>query len=200
MRQLPSASTSNIQHSTFNIDPLPTVNCIQHSTFNIQHKIVSPSFLKLVNSPLKFRVFMFTKLRAAFFSGLRIVHADENSCSVTIPYKKFTSNPFRSTYFACLSMAAEMSTGVLAMGNTYKRNPAISMLVVKVEGEFFKKADGLTTFICADGNKIRSVIEEAVSSGEARSIRAYAKGENSAGDPVAEFYITWSFKARPKRN
>jgi hypothetical protein len=44
--------------------------------------------------------------------------------------------------FACLAMAAEMSTGVLAMAHVYKRKPAISMLVVKMEAEYFKKATG----------------------------------------------------------
>jgi hypothetical protein len=33
-----------------------------------------------------------------------------------------SQNPFRSTYFACLSMAAEMSTGALALGIYIKEN------------------------------------------------------------------------------
>ena len=36
-------------------------------------------------------------------------------------------------------MAAEMSTGILCMGNIYKRNPAVSMLVLNKEAYFIKK-------------------------------------------------------------
>ena len=66
-------------------------------------------FLKLIKHPFKFQLFMLSKLPSAFFCGVRVVDADENKCSVKVPYKWFSQNPFKSTYFACLSMAAEMS-------------------------------------------------------------------------------------------
>src|ERR687898_257461 len=103
-------------------------------------------FLRLIDHPIKFRLFLLSKLPSAFFAGVRVLKADEEKCSVKVPYKWFSQNPFRSTYFACLSMAAEMSTGVLAMAHTYKSNPAVSMLVVGLEANYFKKATGLTTF------------------------------------------------------
>lgn len=153
-------------------------------------------FINLVNNRWKFGLFLFSKLPAAWLAGVRVRSVDEQKAQVTVPYKWLSQNPFRSTYFACLSMAAEMSTGLLAMGHTYQRKPAISMLVVKLEGDFFKKATGLTVFTCEDGDKIQSVIEEAIASGEARSIKARSVGKNPEGDLVAEFYITWSFKAK----
>ena len=119
-------------------------------------------FLQLINSPIKFRLFLLSKLPAAFISGVRVRSADENKCVVTVPYKWLSQNPFKSTYFACLSMAAEMSTGVLAMAHIYKRNPPVSMLVLKVEGSFMKKAVGRTTFTCEEGQLIRQTIEDAI--------------------------------------
>lgn len=89
-----------------------------------------------------------------------------------------------------------MSTGVLAMAHVYKRNPPISMLVVKVESEYFKKAVGKTTFICEDGDALRQAIEESISTGEGKIFRAKSMGKNAAGEIVAEFYITWSFKTK----
>src|ERR1700712_5460295 len=91
------------------------------------------NFLALVQNPIKFLFFLITKLPAAYFSGIRVKSADTSQAIVTVPYKWFTKNPFRSTYFACLSMAAEMSTGLLAMAYTYQKQPAISLLVVKTE-------------------------------------------------------------------
>jgi hypothetical protein len=146
--------------------------------------------------PVKFRMFLLSKLPSAYFSGVRIKSMDENKCEVTVPYKWFSQNPFRSIYFACLSMAAEMSTGALALGHLYKRKPPVSMLVIKTEGEYFKKAIDTTTFVCTDGELIRQMIEESVASGEARTVRVRSVGKNKAGELVAEFFISWSFKVK----
>ena len=154
------------------------------------------SFIKLMKHPVKFRMFLFSRLPSAYFAGVRIREVDEKHCVVTVPYKWFTQNPFRSTYFACLSMAAELSTGSLAMAHLYKLNPAVSMLVVKVESEYFKKATGKTIFTCNDGWVFSQAIDEAIASGEARQVRAGSTGKNAAGEVVAEFFVTWSFKVK----
>ena len=153
-------------------------------------------FARQMTSPLKFRMFLLSKLPSAYFSGIRIKSIDENKCKVTVPFKWFSQNPFRSTYFACLSMAAEMSTGALAMAHLYKISPAVSMLVVKVESEYFKKATGRTTFICEDGELMLKTIEESTATGEGRTVRAKSIGKNADGETVAEFHITWSFKVK----
>ena len=139
---------------------------------------------------------MFSKLPSAFFAGVRVKEIDEKKCVVTVPYKWFSQNPFRSTYFACLSMAAEMSTGSLSMMHVYKRVPPVSMLVVKVESEYFKKAIGKTIFVCEDGEKIEEAVEESIATGEQRIVRAKSLGKNKDGETIAEFYITWSFKVK----
>ncbi len=156
-------------------------------------------FSRKMTDPLKFRMFLLSKLPSAYFSGVRVQSLDEDKCEVTVPFKWFSQNPFRSTYFACLSMAAEMSTGALALGHLYKRNPPVSMLVVKTEGEYFKKAADKSTFVCEDGLVIKRMIEEAVATGEARTVRAKSIGKNKAGEVVAEFFITWSFKAKQRK-
>src|SRR5215204_1043055 len=94
------------------------------------------AFFLLANNPFKFKLFLLSKLPAAFIAGIRIEQCKEEACSVSVKYKWFTQNPFRSTYFACLSMAAEMSTGALAMANVYKRQPSASMLITDVESKF----------------------------------------------------------------
>ena len=145
-------------------------------------------------------MFLLTKLPSAYFAGVRVVFADENKCLVKIPYKWFSKNPFRSTYFACLSMAAEMSTGVLALAHLYKRKPAISMLVSNVEGHFIKKATGISIFTCEDGLAIKQTIIEAIETGDGKLIKAKSIGRNEAGEIVEEFTITWSFKVKSNQS
>jgi hypothetical protein len=153
------------------------------------------AFIQLVKHPVKFRMFLFSKLPAAFFSGVRLKYADEEKCEVIVPFKWFTKNPFRSTYFACLSMAAEMSTGILAMANVYGRKPRVSMLVLKVNGDYKKKATGKTVFTCNQGSQIKATVEAAIASGEGRTIQLRSVGRNENDEIVAEFEIVWSFKS-----
>jgi hypothetical protein len=93
-------------------------------------------------------------------------------------------------------MAAELCSGMLAFGQVYKRNPKISMLVVKMEVNFVKKATGTVLFTCEDGALIQSAINESIETGEGKTIVSMSKGKNSANETVAEFLITWSFKAK----
>lgn len=154
------------------------------------------AFIRMVKHPVKFGLFLLSKLPAAYFSGLKVIDADEASASVAVPYKWFTTNPFKSTYFACLAMAAEMSTGLLAMMYIYKRRPALSMLVVKTEANYIKKATGKTIFICTAGEEFSSAIEEAIASGESKTITVESIGKNISGELVASFLFTWSFKIK----
>lgn len=153
-------------------------------------------FFKLINDPVKSRLFLLSRLPAAYFSGLKVVAADAEACSVSVPYKWFTKNPFRSTYFACLAMAAEMSTGILCMANIYQRKPAVSMLITAMESKFHKKATGKTVFTCADGPLVSNTIEKAIAEGSSQTIRLYSRGVNPGNEMVAEFWFTWSFKLK----
>lgn len=150
----------------------------------------------LVRNPVKFRLFLLTKLPAAYFAGLKVSSISPESCTVTVPLKWFTKNPFRSIYFACLSMAAELSTGVLAMATIYGQKPAVSMLVTGMEAKFYKKAVGKISFTCQQGSDIRQAITDAKATGEGQTVTVKATGQNSQGETVADFHFTWSFKAK----
>ena len=153
-------------------------------------------FIKIMKSPLKMGFFMFTKLPAAYFSGVRVKEITPAFAEVSIPFKWFSQNPFKSTYFACQSMAAEMSTGLLAMMYIYERTPSVSMLVLHVNGSFHKKATGITTFRCDEGEKIKAAIEQAVATGEGVTVDVVSKGINANGELVSKFEIRWTFKSK----
>jgi len=142
---------------------------------------------------------MFSKLPSAWLCGVRVRAIDESHATVSVPYKWLSQNPFRSIYFACQAMAAEMSTGLLAMGHLHRRNPQVSMLVTKIEGSFVKKATGRIYFTCNDGNAILQTIEKAIETGEGQSITATSNGVNKNGEAVSVFKIVWSFKAKKSK-
>jgi hypothetical protein len=154
------------------------------------------AFKRIITNPIKFRFFLFTKLPAAFFAGLRIQQFDANACVVRIRYSWFSMNPFKSIYFAVEAMAAELCSGMLAFSQVYQRTPKVSMLVVKMEVAFLKKATGVILFTCEDGQMIQNAIHDAIATGEGKTIVCKSVGKNSANEIVAEFNITWSFKAK----
>ncbi len=155
---------------------------------------------KTFNNKLKFKFLLFKILPMGFLSGMKILELNEELCTVSVPYKKLNKNPFRSTFWAVLGMAAEMSSGALMTLYTHKQKPSISMLVANCEGEFLKKATDITTFTCNDGALIKSKLIKAIETQEAQVIPTSMIGKNKSGEVVAQFKFTWTVKARqPKK-
>ena len=153
-------------------------------------------FQKLVNNPFLFRLYLLKKLPLAYIAGLRVNELSNEKAIVTVKYSWLTQNPFRSMYFACLSMAAEMSTGMLVLNGAYDSNPPVSMLIIKNQAVYNKKAVGTITFTCSEGNLLNAAINKAKTSGESIEINASSTGKDEEGDIVAEFIFTWSLKAK----
>ena len=65
-----------------------------------------------------------------------------------------------------------------------------------MEAAYFKKATGTIFFTCEQGKEIASIIDEAVETGEGKSVIAKSTGKNKSGEIVAEFLFTWSFKTK----
>lgn len=153
-------------------------------------------FQKTANHSVKFGFFMLFKLPSAFFCGVRLRSINPQQAVVSVPYKWFSQNPFRSIYFACQAMAAEMSTGVLAIGHLHGRQPEISMLVTRISATFSKKAKERVFFSCNDGDAMLRQIEEAAATGNGTSFVATSIGKTAAGEVVSSFEVEWSFKAK----
>lgn len=153
-------------------------------------------FQKTIKNSVAFKFFLLQKLPAAFFVGLHVHQFNESTCTINVRYSWFSKNPFKSMYFAAQAMAAEMSTGLLAFGQIYKRDPKVSMLVVKMEVDYIKKGTGVLYFTCEDGTAIQNCIQEAIDTKEGKTLVCKSLGRNEQGELVAEFYFTWSFKSK----
>lgn len=155
------------------------------------------SFKRLAGHPLKFSLYLLWKLPSAWLAGVRLKQIAEERCITVVPYRWLSQNPFRSTYFACLAMAAEMSTGILAIMYTRGASPKkVSMLVTGMSAEFVKKATGKTWFTCDEGAVIKDAVARTIATGEPVAITVNSIGKSSDGTVIASFAITWSFKVR----
>jgi len=153
------------------------------------------AFRSQVLSPAKLRLFLMQKLPMAWLAGLRLRELTPEHAVVTIRYKYLTQNPFRSVYFACLAMAAEFASGIQAMMHVQAGSP-VSMLVVGMQADFTKKAVGVIYFSCPDGPQIAQAVAESRATGEGRTVVCTSTGVDEAGDVVAVFRLTWSFRAK----
>jgi len=151
---------------------------------------------KLAKSNFLMKLFMLKHLPMAFFAGLKITNIDQATASVTVPYKYLNKNPFRSVYFAVLSMAAELSTGILAMAAINDFSIPISMLVLEMKASFLKKARTKIIFKCHEGDQFSSAIARSIETGEGQITEVTSKGYDTEGDEVAEFKFTWTFKPK----
>ena len=155
-------------------------------------------FQKLVNNSFLFRLYLLRSLPMGFIAGVRVKELSDEKAIATVKFGWLTQNPFRSMYFACQAMAAEMTTGLLVMNGIYNSKPAVSMLIVKNQATYYKKATGKITFTCSDGNHVKEIIEKVKQSGEGITADLKSIGVDESGDTVAEFIFTWSLKAKSK--
>ena len=151
---------------------------------------------KRMLSPFKFGLFKATKLPLSFLVGIKIKELSEFSSTTIVNYKFLNSNPFKSMYFAVLSMSAELSTGALALLSVAKYTESIAVLVIESNGKFHKKAKGKIKFTCADGAKFKESLHRCVKNNVPATVIAESKGFNSNGELVCEYKFTWSFKVR----
>lgn len=146
--------------------------------------------------PGKMKMYMLTHLPMAFLAGLRVKELDSGRAVVSVPYKYLNKNPFRSMYFAVLSMAAELSSGILALSLVYEAEKPVSMLVLNMKAGFLKKARTKIVFTCNDGESISAAIAKSIETGEGQTVEVRSSGIDAHGEMVAEFNFTWTFKPR----
>ena len=155
--------------------------------------------LRNLNSRGRMRLFFLWKLPSLFFWNVRVLSVDPDVGRVQIPFSRRTQNPFRSTYFAALAGAGELSTGMMSLIAMEGRGP-MSMLVTKLEAEYSKKAIGQTVFTCVDGPLIRDAVQRAYETGEGQQVEVLSIGNAEDGSEVCRFKLSWSFKSRQKKD
>lgn len=144
----------------------------------------------------KLNTFLLFKLPAAFFCGVRVKEINPSHCTTSVRHRWINQNPFKSMYFAVQAMAAELSTGALAIYHIQKSGKNISMLVANNKATFTKKGTGIITFSCMDGSKMQAAIAEAIQSGQGVTCWMKSVGTNEKGEQVSVMDFEWTLKAK----
>lgn len=161
--------------------------------------MLSPQQIKFrdkILSPFKQKLFYLKSLPMGLISGIKLVSLDENEAVAEVPFRWRNKNPFRSMYFAVLSMAAELSTAAPVMLALEGRDVDVALIIVDLKVEFIKKAQSRTTFTCTEYENICNVITQLKQAGDTAAVTIKTTGRDVDGNEVATFYFTWSFKRR----
>ena len=145
---------------------------------------------------LKFNLYTFFNLPSAWWSGVRVTSFDDNLAEVSVKHRWVNQNPFGSIFWAVQGMAAELSTAIFVMRAIKKTGVRASMLVINNNATFKKKARGLIKFNCNQGIEVTEVVQNAISSGEAKKIILKSEGKDISGDVVSAFEFEWTIKRK----
>ena len=129
---------------------------------------------------------------------MRIKELNNESCKVTVPYKWLNKNPFKSTFWAVLGMAAEMNKSCTTIAIYTRSKPLHINLPCNLRSGVHKKATDVTTFTCHDGLMAREKVKEAMETGEGITFETVMNGLNQNGDLICKFKFLWSIKRRSK--
>ena len=167
-------------------------------TSNAAQSLSLTAFIQNLNTPWKLCLYFFRHLPSCWFWGVRVKECTPDKAVVAIPFSWRTQNPFRSTYFAALAGAAELSTGLMAMIAIQDKG-RISMLITGMEMKYLRKATGLTIFTCEEGPAIHAAVQRAIETGLGQEVRVHTTGSDADGDVVCEAWFTWSFKRKVQK-
>jgi hypothetical protein len=147
-------------------------------------------------SPFKQRFYYLKSLPMGLISGVRLVQLDEEKSVTEVPFRWLNKNPFRSIYFAVLSMAAELSTAAPVIMALKAVDADVAFIIVGLKADFSKKAQSGVVFTCEDYVNINDAISQLSKPGDTATITAETIGRDMHDEEVARFYFTWSFRVR----
>lgn len=158
--------------------------------------IKQQQLIRKVTNGFLFSFYLIRSLPMGWIAGLRIKELSAEKCVTTIPFKFLNKNPFKSTYFAVQSMAAELSTATGCLLAVQDQKPSIAFIIVDLKANFVKKATGRVFFTCEDVGNAFIAVEKCIETGESTLAHFKTVGKMKDGTIVSEFEFTWSFKQR----
>ena len=157
--------------------------------------------MRFISQKFKANIFIkilaFTKIPLMFFCRPKIIELNDDKVVVRIALKRRTKNHVNSMYFGALAVGADLSGAYLAFHHTAKVKQKINLIFKDFHADFLKRAEGDVHFICNDGNRIKTLVEEVVRTKQRCNttvhVNAYVP-DKLKDDPIAKFTLTLSLK------
>ena len=143
------------------------------------------------------RYFGFTKVPMIFYCRPKVIEINSDSVTVKIPLLRRNKNHVGSMYLGALSVGADITSAMLALGIIKKSDKKIIPIFKDFHADYYKRAEGDVHFVCNEGIKIKKMLKEVIDNNvrinEKIIVNAYVP--NKLGEEVvAKFSLTLSLK------
>ena len=150
----------------------------------------------------RLRSFGAMKIPLLFWCLPTVTRLDDQGCAVRIRLTRRTRNHLGSMYFGALCIGADCAGGLIAYREIEKSGKPVSLIFKDFRAEFLKRAEGHVEFSCDQGEEIRTLVQEVLSSADRREmpvrILARVPGGAQPDEVIARFELTLSLKNRLK--
>ena len=143
------------------------------------------------------RYFVITKVPMIFYCRPKVIEINSDSVTVKIPLLRRNKNHVGSMYLGALSVGADITSAMLALGIIKKSDKKIIPIFKDFHADYYKRAEGDVHFVCNEGIKIKKMLKEVIDNNvrinEKIIVNAYVP--NKLGEEVvAKFSLTLSLK------
>ena len=126
-----------------------------------------------------------------------VVELDDDHCVIRVRLRRWTRNHLGSMYFGALAIGADCAGGIMAAELIRRRRVRVSLVFKSFQAEFLRRPEADVFFTCAEGPRIRDLLDRVLASGERCSelIPLTAAVRTPGGyEPVARFQLELSLK------
>ena len=144
------------------------------------------------------RYFGFIKVPMIFYCRPKVIEINSDSVTVKIPLLRRNKNHVGSMYLGALSVGADITSAMLALGIIKKSDKKIIPIFKDFHADYYKRAEGDVHFVCNEGVKIKKMLKEVIDNNvrinEKIIVNAYVPTKLGE-EVVAKFSLTLSLKA-----
>ena len=123
-----------------------------------------------------------------------ILELNPDRVKVFIKLRRLTKNHVGSMYMGALVQGADLAAGLMVRAQGGTAYQSVTLIFKDIRGDFLKRAEGNTLFVCQDGEQVRQMLEEASRDSKrvngTLNIEAFCPDIDS--EPVAKFQLTIS--------
>lgn len=136
------------------------------------------------------------KIPMIAFTRPKLMLLDDNSSQVRIKLRRRTKNHLKSMYFGSLAVGADIAAGLHAFYFAEESGVKVSFAFKAVKAEFLKRATSDVYFNSDEGQKVKKVFDEALSTKVRINKWIKVEAKNTDGEIVAIFDMEISVKVK----
>ncbi len=148
------------------------------------------------------RLYTFWNIPLIWWIRPSVIEMGKKRTELKIALNRRTKNHLNSMYFGALAIGAELVIAAKAVQTIQEQRKRVDFVFKDFKGDFLKRAEGDTHFICDQGEAVEALIKKTIQTGEREEAKftSYAiVPSKDATEKIAQFELTLSVRYKPKK-